>query len=234
MLETAVAASHGMIADFHSDRDYHPILVLPGKTPLRRADRWSAKPGCYQAKSALAWWEVAQVTGERALRDAYLEVLHEGLRTHRDFLPGEGERPRVMDRLHAYCYFLEALSPVLERADCAEAYRYGLTAVSGHLRDIAPEFVRSDVYAQLLRARIFAARVIPVDLAPAREEASALEGFEAANGDPRVDGSFLFGRCCGAMVPHANPVSTVFAMQALDVWRAFEAGEANPCRLPPI
>ncbi len=234
LLETAAAAARGMIADFHSGAEYHPILILPGKIPLGRNREWSKMPGCYQGKSALAWWEVAEATGERTLRDAYLEVLDAGLRTHRDYLPGAAERPRVMDRLHPYVYFLESMTPVLDRPDCLDAYRWGLQTVSGYLRDIAPEFARSDVYAQLLRARVYAAGVIPVDLESAREEASALEGFRSTGGDPRVDGAFLFGQRGGTLVPHANPVSTIFAMQALEVWRAFEAGEANPCLLPPI
>jgi hypothetical protein len=29
------------------------------------------------------------------------------------------------------------------------------------------------------------------------------------------------------MSPHVNPVSTTFAIQALEMWRAFEAGESE-------
>lgn len=234
LLEIAVAASRGMIADFHSGADYHPILELPDKRALPRADQWSRLPGCYQAKSALAWWEVAEFTGEQALRDAYLEMLNAALATYRSFLPGTPDRLRIMDRLHACSYFLEAMYPVLDRADCAEAYRYTLAAVSSHLRDIAPDFARSDVYAQLLRARIYGAKAVPPDVAAAREEAKELTRFQVHGGDARTNGSFLFGRRQGKLVPHANPVSTAFAIQALEVWRAFEAGEENPCRLPPI
>jgi hypothetical protein len=234
LLDLAVAASRGMIADFHSGADYHPILELPEKSALTRADQWSRMPGCYQAKAALAWWEVAEVTGETALRDAYLEMLEAGLRTYREFLPGAADRPRVMDRLHAYSYFLEGMYPALDRAECVDAYRYTLAAVSRYLREIAPEFARSDVYAQLLRARICGARAVPVDVAAAREEAAALAAFQVHGGDVRTDGAFLFGSRHGEPIPHANPVSTAFAIQALEAWRAFQAAEENPCQLAPI
>jgi hypothetical protein len=234
LLDTAIAASRGMIADFHSGNDYHPILKLPEKEPVARVGRWSQSAGCYQTKAALAWWEIAEITGEEGLRNAYSEMLEMGLRTHRSFLPGTTERLRVMDRLHAYIYFLEAMWPVLDRADCIEAYRHGLETVSRYLRDIAPQFARSDVYAQLLRARVCASGVIPVDVAAAREEAENLAGFQAVSEDSRVDGAFFFGRRDGHMVPHANPVSTTFAIQALEVWRAFEAAVTDPCHHPPI
>lgn len=236
LLEMATAASHGMLADFHSGSDFHPILQLPEKRAVPRADHWSQMPGCYQAKSALAWWEVAEATGETKLRNAYLEILQASLLTYRDFLPGTSEKTRVMDRLHPACYFLEALYPMLHRADCVEAYGSMLTKVAGYLREIAPDFCRSDVYAQLLRARVYGATALGMDAAAAREEAAALAVFQADSRDSRLDGGFFFGRRLGEIVPHSNPVSTAFALQGLEVWRAFEAGEwsiDNPCQ-PPI
>ncbi|MGD1070652.1 MAG: hypothetical protein ABSB15_10975 [Bryobacteraceae bacterium] len=234
LLETAIAASRGMIDDFHSGSDYHPILQLPAKKPAARTATWSQAPGCYQVKAALAWWELAEITGEQPFREAWEEILEVGLHTHRDFLPGTADHLRVMDRLHAYTYFLEAMWQVLDRPACVEAYRYGLETVSCYLREIAPQFARSDVYAQLLRARIYGAKVIPVDRAAAAEEAEALEEFQVVSEDRRIDGAWLFGRRDGKTVLHANPVSTAFAIQALEVWRAFEAGETDPCRQPPI
>jgi hypothetical protein len=228
LLDIATLASKGMIRDFYSGADFHPIVELPEKTPLQRKDQWSRMPGCYQSKSALAWWEVAEITGDNSLRAAYLDFIAASLKTYRDFLPGTTERPRVMDRLHAYSYFLEALYPLLDRADCVEAYRVTLHAVARYLREISPEFARSDVHAQLLRARIYGAKAIPVDMAAAAEEAALLAEFQADSG------GFLFGRRGSEMVPHLNPVSTAFAIQALEVWRAFEAGGVNPCPLPPI
>lgn len=234
LLEVAVTAARGMLADFPSGGDIHPILALPEKAPLDRDGHWSRSPGCYQAKSALAWREVAEITGDADLRDAYETVIGAALGNYRDFVPGTSERLRVMDRLHAYNYFLEALSPLLDRAECVEAYGFALERISFWLRELAPDFARSDVYAQLLRARLCASHVIPVDRARAHEEAVALASFQAASADPRLDGGFYFGRRGEDLIPHINPVSTAFAVQALEAWRAFESGEPNPCQFAPI
>ena len=228
LLDVAVAAAHGMLKDFHSGSDFHPIIDLRAKTAVERDHHWSRSAACYQAKSALAWREVAEITGEASLHDAYIEMVVASLEPSRDFLPGAPERARVMDRLHAANYFLEALSPVLDSEDAVEAYRYTLDRITLYLRNIAPEFARSDVYAQLLRARVYAASVIPVDRDLAREEAEALAGFQ------RSDGGFWFGRRGDEMIPHVNPVSATFAIQALEVWQAFESGSPNPCPYPTI
>jgi hypothetical protein len=234
LLDRAVEAAHGMLSAFYSGVDYHPILELPAKTPLARNGHWSRSATCYQTKSALAWWEVAEITGDAKLRQAYLALIDGALTTYRDFLPGTPDRLRVVDRLHAYSYFLEALSPLLGRPECVAAYRFTMDRIAFYLRDLAPEFCRSDVYAQLLRARVYAAAAIPVDRAAAREEAACLAAFQASDEDRRIDGGFWFGRRAGRIVPHVNPVSTAFAIQALEVWRAFEAGEPDACLWPPI
>jgi hypothetical protein len=233
LLEVATAAAHGMSA-FRSGRDYHPILTLPDLQPLPRTAQWSTAPGCYQAKSALAWWELANITGDEKLRQAYLDVVESGIHTCRGFLAGADERLKIMDRLHAYSYFLEALSPLLDRADCVRTYCYVLTEASRYLRELAPDFVRSDVYAQVLRARVRASHVIPLDVDAAREEAAALVGFQSESDDPHFNGGFVFGKRGGEMSPHVNPVSTTFAIQALEMWRAFEAGESEQCLQSPI
>jgi len=224
LLDVASVAAQSMLAAFRADDGYHPILQLPGKSPLPRSGGWSRSPGCYQAKAALAWWDVAALTDDEAMRSAYLEMMEQALRTHEAFLPGEASRPRVMDRLHAYAYFLEALMPLLDRGECAEACATGIGKASRLLREIAPEFARSDVYAQVLRARVYASDVIPLDVEAAREEAARLAEFQAASDDRRVEGSFWFGRRGGEFVRHANPVSTAFAIQALGVWEAFQDG----------
>jgi hypothetical protein len=227
LLDVAVRASYGMSA-FRGGRDYHPILTLPDKNPVARNAQWSTTPGCYQAKSALAWWELAAITGDEKLKRDYLEVVEAGIRSCRGFLAGADERLKVMDRLHALLYFLEALSPMLDRADCVETYGDVLEAAVRHRRELESEFVRSDVYAQTLRARIRASHVIPMDIAAAHEEAAALAEFQADSG------GFIFGKRAGVLSPHVNPVSTAFAMQALEMWRAFEAGESETCLQPPI
>lgn len=233
LLDIAVRAADGMSA-FRSGREYHPILTLPGKEPVARNMQWSTSPGCYQAKSALAWWEVAAITGDETLKRDYLDMIEAGMQSCRGFLAGANERLKVMDRLHALLYFVEALSPLLDRAECVKTYAHVMEEAARHRRELESEFVRSDVYAQMLRARIRASHVIPVDTAAAREEAAALETFQANIGDTRVQGGFFFGRRAGEVSPHVNPVSTAFAVQALEMWRAFEAGESETCLQPPI
>jgi hypothetical protein len=236
LIELCRLAARGMLKDFATGRDgeFFPILSLPDKLPLEPARYWSGSAGCYQAKSALAWRELAEITGDASLREAFLQCLNAGLRTYRDFLPGTDVRTGIMDRLHAFTYFLEALWPLLTCEDCCAAYQFGLGEIGRHLREIAPEFARSDVYAQLLRARLLGSGAVPLDVAAAREEASALVGFQIVSDDPRLDGGFRFGDRAGAPVPHANPVSTAFAIQALHLWDAYNRGENNPCRMPPI
>ena len=143
----------------------------------------------------------------------YHAVLEASLATFRDFLPGHPERLKVMDRLHAFSYFLEGVLPrVREDARCAAALCEGIGMVAHHLREIAPDFARSDVFAQLLRARMYAHHngILALDEAAAEWEASQLAGFQ------RPDGGYWFGRKAGEWLPFSNPVSTAFASQALE------------------
>lgn len=229
LIEVASEASHGMIRDFRAGRCYHPILTLPDKRPLAREPRWSREPGCYQLKAALAWHEVAGITNDAALDAAFEDALSVALASHGDFLPGATDRHAVMDRLHAYCYFLESLVAFPDREDCAAALREGIDRVAQLLREIAPEFARSDVYAQLLRVRM---KAVSVDREAASYEARELAAFQLSSDDPRIDGGWTFGRRDGELSPHVNPVSTAFAIEALELWRRFEAGEAVSCEVP--
>ncbi len=88
------------------------------------------------------------------------------------------------------------------------------------MRELAPEFERSDVYAQLLRIRLYAdaAGVEKLDRAAAEWEAGRLVEFAASAEDPRVDGGFYFGRAGDRWEPFINPVSAAFALQALALW----------------
>lgn len=87
--------------------------------------------------------------------------------------------------------------------------------MSALLAEIAPEFERADVTAQLLRFRLYADRagVVPLDRAAAAAEADRLAEFQAE------DGGFRFGRRAGEWLPYRNPVSTAFALQALALWQ---------------
>ena len=221
----ARAAATRMIAHFHSEPGLSSDLSLPEKAPLPGPSQWSRAPGCYQLKSALAWWDVAEISGESFLRDAYLEMLEGAMATQSSFLPKAPYGHGVMDRLHAYCYFLEGLLPVLDRPECLKVYIDGIRSIGMLLMEIEPLFVRSDVYAQLLRARLYAV----CDTTAAASEAEALAMFRAISDDPRVDGGFFFGRRDGQMSSHVNPVSTVFGLQALEMWRQHETGSKPPC-----
>ncbi len=231
-LDAAAEIGRQMMRDFVSpEGECHPILSLPEKQPEPRdAMRWSRSPGCYQLKSAMAWWDLAEATRDDAFRGSYQRVLESGLRTADRFLPGHPERRMVMDRLHAFCYFLEGLLPAASERRCATALCTGIQRVSEYLRGIAPEFARSDVYAQLLRIRLYADSVgaVPLDRQAAAEEAERLIEFQAVGGDARTAGGFYFGRRAGEWVPHINPVSTAFGLQALALWEEARSGKAPP------
>ena len=233
-LDVAASLGESMAADFFcEDGSLHPVVSLPGKTPAARdALRWSASPGCYQLKAAMSWWDLAEATGEERFRESYQRVLEQSLRSWNAFLPGHPDRLKVMDRLHAFLYFLEGLLPRAGEARCAAALSEGIRRAAQLLREIAPRFERADVYAQLLRIRLYAdwAGAVPLDREAARTEADKLAGFQAAASDARIDGGYYFGRQGGGWLPYVNPVSTAFALQALGLWEHCLAGGAQPHR----
>jgi hypothetical protein len=235
-LEVAKACGDSMARDFKGNSEFHPVLSLPEKEPLPGDGRWSRNPGCYQLKAAMAWDELFEETGREEYRRDYEMVLGYSLRTHVAFPKGEPERERVMDRLHAYAYFLEGLLPCARQPVCGQALTEGVALLGRRLREIAPVFDRSDVYAQLLRLRLFAAGmgILPLDFRAAEEEASAIHAFQLAEPDPRIDGGFCFGRKEGKLLPYVNPASTAFCAQALEMWRQYRAGEFRADRLDLI
>lgn len=226
-LDVAKACGRAMTARFENGGAYAPILHLPECRPLEYGGSWSNNPGCYQLKSALAWLELFDETGEAVFCDAFETALGRALADAPNFLPGSQERPRVMDRLHAFSYFLEALVPVGGRPECRRALEDGIGRVSHYLRSIRGEFVRSDVYAQLLRVRLYADRAgfVRLNEAQAAEEAAAIPGFQYSSSDRRLDGGFSFGKRSSVDMPFANPVSTAFCLQAMAQWSARAAGE---------
>ena len=220
ILDTAEAAGRAMMADFRDGAALHPILRLPMKQARAYEPRWSAEPGCYQLKAALAWRELSAATGDSRFQAAWEEALACALSAESAFLPGDTDREKIMDRLHAYCYFLEALLPCAGEPGCARALCEGIAKTSAYLTEIAPRFARSDVYAQLLRIRLCAAQtgVLPLDETAACSEASQAHAFQLVSDDPRVAGGFSFGRKGLHLLPFVNPVSTSFCMQALAMW----------------
>ena len=224
---TAIAelAGESMIRDFAAGDTWHPILNLPGKYPLQWREQWSRRPGCYQLKSALAWHELHQATGNDRFAEAYSAALAKALATEGEFLPAD-TREKTMDRLHAYTYFLEALLPAAERSGVRTALSGGIRKVSSYLREIRPDFERSDVNAQLLRVRLLAAQNegVPLNEEEAAEEAAAIEQFQIDKPGSPHHGGFWFGRKRGIIMPFTNPVSTAFCLQAHAWWQDHLAG----------
>jgi len=218
--DTAIAAGRAMLADFRARDAIYPILSLPEKRPLPYERRWSASPGCYQLKSAMCWHELFEATGEMDFLRAYESAVESAIANEHDFLPGETSLEKVMDRLHAYAYFLEGLLPALGRPECAQVFHAGIERMAAYLGEIAPSFARSDVYAQLLRVRLYGESLaaIPLDASAAAREAEEAAKFQLRSEDPRIGGGFGFGRKGGEALPYVNPVSTAFCLQALSLW----------------
>lgn len=215
LVDVAQAIGHSMAYDFaRSEGAPWPVLALPEKSPAPLDPaRWSRTPGCYQLKSAVAWRELAAITGEASWSRLYAAVLEAALAGHEGYLPGHADPHQVMDRLHPYLYFLEAL---LAHPDHAGLVREGAGRVAQLFQTIAPKFERADVAAQLLRVQC----------------ASGLPKAECAGLAARVrefqrpDGGYYFGRKAGEWIPHVSPVPTAFALQALD-W--FERPSSIDC-----
>lgn len=202
--------------DFLGDGCFYPVISVPMKEPLPEEPRWSRKPGCYQLKSALIWREM---NDEHAAR-MFDVALAMALATHETFLAEEPNQEKLMDRLHAYSYFLEALLAATEHIEARSALAWGIGRAGTLLREIAPVFERSDVSAQILRVRLTAHHmgIVPLDEVAASDEAARAASFQATSDDPRLKGGFWFGRKGSDMLPFSNPVSTAFCVQALALW----------------
>ena len=222
----AELCAESMERDFVNSHDIHPVLELPSKQPLPRDGRWSRSSGCYQLKSALAWLEVAAGSGEQRLVALFDRACDFALGTHSSFLDAAPDDRARMDRLHAYCYFLEALLWRGDDVRARKALAEGIARAGAELRRIRPVFERSDVNAQLLRVRLWAhdLGLAPLDEAAAEEEARQALSFRMTDADPRLRGCFNFGAHEGRLSDYANPVSTAFCMQALAMWEEFTRG----------
>ena len=221
----AIRTGESMGRHFVGKTAIHPILRMPSMEPLPYTAQWSRGPGCYQLKSAMAWFDLHAATGRSVFLEWYEEALRAALQSHGSFLPAETPQ-KTMDRLHAYSYFLEALMPAADRTEVRAAVRDGISRVTQYLREIASTFERSDVYAQLLRARLFADQLAGVSLDPqhAEHEARQIPQFQLARTDVRYDGGYAFGRRGAEIIPHMNPVSTAFCSQALEMWSDYRSG----------
>jgi hypothetical protein len=227
--EVARGCAESMRTHFVNGADIHPILKLPSLEPAPRDGRWSRSSDVYQLKSALAWHEIAQATGESAFEAEYEKALDRALGMHEGFLDRATEPLRVMDRLHAYGYFLEGLLPRAHLPEVRRALAAGIDRSARELRALRASFERSDVCAQILRVRLWAndAGAVALDEQSASEEAAWAASYQMQSADPRLDGGFNFGSRGGALTDFANPVSTAFCFQALAMWEDHLAGA--PC-----
>lgn len=226
-LNTARDLGLAMGRDFWSlQGELHPILDLPSKAPWPYEKRWSREPGCLQLKAALAWAELAGLFPGEAFAGWFERALRYSLDTHLTFLPGNEDELIVMDRLHAYSYFLEALLARSARAEVREALAVGIQRVGHYLRAIGPRFERSDVCAQLLRVRLLADSLgaVPLDRVAAEEEAGRCAAHQRFGSPAMIDGGYGFGTRCGVALPFMNPVSTAFCMQAMQWWNDWNNG----------
>ncbi len=231
-LDTATECGESMRRDFRNTRDIHPILELHSKQPTPRDGRWSRQSDCYQLKSALAWLELAEATGDTTFEAEYEHALERALATHAAFLDGE-PGDRVMDRLHAYGYFLEAILPRASRPAVQAALASGIERAAAELRRLRPRFERSDVCAQILRVRLWADQLlaVPLDEAAAAEEAAWAAAYQMNSHARNIDGGFCFGSREGRFTQFVNPVSTAFCLQALALWHDRRTGGEIPeCR----
>jgi uncharacterized protein YyaL (SSP411 family) len=205
LVDVAQAIGHSMARDFSlGDGIFSPVLSLPDKTALAPDPvRWSRNPGCYQLKSAVAWRELATITGDAAWSELYARALDAALASHESYLSGHTDPHQAMDRLHPYLYFLEALLPHAAHADVV---RDGATRVCDSFYQLAPRFERADAAAQLLRIQCAAAF-------PESDRAATAARVRLFQ---RYDGGYYFGRKAGQWIPHISPVPTAFAMQALE------------------
>lgn len=219
-LDTAVAIAHSMERDFRAMRGFHPILLLPCKSPAPHEVWWSRMPGAFQLKAALAWRDLGELTGDTNMLAWYDEMLEFALANYRQTLDLEIEELRKMDRLHAWAYFLEGLQPVAQRADVKKILREALIEGEALREKLAPIFLRSDVCAQLLRIRLLLGGEAPC------WEIERIESFQYEGTDRHLAGGFAFGSKNSVLTPHVNPVSTVFCLQALSLAKSAGEGKA--------
>ena len=226
LLEIAVECGKSMAEDFVSAGVIHPVLSLPQKQAMPPDEGWSRRPGCYQLKSALAWQELAAVTGCAQFARYYQSAAENAVAGHEAFLPGTDNHEKIVDRLHAYCYFLEGLFAWPNETERRSILRDGISRVEELVDQTANRFERSDVYAQLLRLRLVAAAIgiLGLDRTRAEKECALIAEFQVSGSDLRISGGFHFGRRQGRLLPFVNPVSTAFAVQALEMWDRYQAG----------
>lgn len=221
-LQTARECGDSMRNVFFDGHQYAPIVSMPELNPqVFDWSKWSQSPGCYQLKSALAWYELFEIDHDQRDLASYEHLLKLSLESHNAFLPGSQDSCLVMDRLHAYLYFLEGLLPVLGiDQPSTEVFVSGIRRVGHYLKEIRSQFVRADVLAQYLRIRLYSESygVAPWGREENEDLIEQISGFQSRDRDPQLSGGFWFGRRGSNTQPFMNPWVTGFCCQALEMW----------------
>ena len=208
------------------DGSFFPLYDIAMNHPHSGSGAWSVEPGVYQLKVGLAFLELAEATGMGQFKASTEFMRTWALKRQESFLLDDTEEPQLMmDRAHAYCYFLEGLLPeaALDR-DCRQALQFGLLRVENLVDEIGGQFQRCDVLAQVLRLRLYAdiIGVMELNRGRADQEATRIAEFQIQSPDPRVDGGFAFARQRSELLQHINPATTAVAVQALQMWEQAE------------
>ncbi len=193
--DTAAAMGRHMARDFRAGRwlPSRPRAARQAARASAIALRWSRSPGCYQLKAAMAWWDLAEATGEPRFREPYERVLRMRSAPAPASCPAipsapQGDGPPARLPLFPGRPAAARARAALLRRACRRHRPRGCPA----LREIAPEFERSDVYAQLLRMRLYAdcAGAVPLDRAAAANAKPArLAEFQAATTAASISGA---------------------------------------------
>ena len=214
------------------DGAFFPIYDLEADRAYAETGSWSVEMEVPQLKAGLALLELHKATGLGEFEHDAAALRKWCLKRHESFLPGEVDDAKVIDRLHAYCYFLEGLLPsVALDADSGRVLQFGVLRVENFLDEFGADFQRCDVMAQILRLRLYADKfgLMELDYKRAEEEAAAVAECQIQSADPKTDGGFTLTRRRGKCEPSLDTTATVFALQALEMWdQADDGGLRDP------
>ena len=209
------------------DGAFSPLYDLESDRAYEELGEWSGEMSVAQLKVGLAFLELYKATGRGEFEHDAEALRKWCLKRHESFLGGEVDDVKVVDRLHAYCDFLEGLLPgVALDADSGRALQFGLLRVENLLDDIGDEYQRCDVMAQILRLRMYADKlgVMELEYTRAEQEAGMIAEFQMQSTDPKTDGGFAHARKRGQIIPQLDPTATALALQALEMWDQTEEG----------
>lgn len=203
------------------DGSFFPAFDLSRNMPYEADDPWWETAGVYHLKGGLIFRELAHITGLFEF-DAMADDLKKWcLKRYESFVEPHPDAEHVMSHMHGYCYFLEGLLPEAGMdPDSSRALQFGILEVENFSQEIGHEFQRCDVLAQLLRLRLYADRlgIMELDYQQGEAEVAAIEEFQFQSTDPKIDGGFAFARKGGELVKNIDLSSTIFCIQALQMW----------------